>query len=70
MKAAGGGKIINIGSMKSIFGASFAPACAASKGGYRAVHPALRLCLGRRQLPGQRCAAGLDRYDGRYSVIG
>ena len=33
MKAAGGGKIINIGSMKSIFGASFAPACAAGKGG-------------------------------------
>jgi len=33
MKAAGGGKIINIGSMLSIFGASFAPAYAASKGG-------------------------------------
>ena len=33
MKAAGGGKIINIGSMMSIFGASFAPAYAASKGG-------------------------------------
>jgi 2-deoxy-D-gluconate 3-dehydrogenase len=32
MKAAGGGKIINIGSMMSIFGASFAPAYAASKG--------------------------------------
>jgi 2-dehydro-3-deoxy-D-gluconate 5-dehydrogenase len=32
-KAAGGGKIINIGSMMSIFGASFAPAYAASKGG-------------------------------------
>src|SRR5216683_3430309 len=31
MKAAGGGKIINIGSMMSIFGASFAPAYAASK---------------------------------------
>jgi len=30
---AGGGKIINIGSMMSIFGASFAPAYAASKGG-------------------------------------
>ena len=29
----GGGKIINIGSMMSIFGASFAPAYAASKGG-------------------------------------
>jgi 2-dehydro-3-deoxy-D-gluconate 5-dehydrogenase len=33
MKAAGGGKIVNIGSMMSIFGASFAPAYAASKGG-------------------------------------
>ena len=32
-KAAGGGKIINIGSMMSIFGASFAPAYGASKGG-------------------------------------
>jgi 2-deoxy-D-gluconate 3-dehydrogenase len=33
MKQAGGGKIINIGSMTSIFGASFAAAYAASKGG-------------------------------------
>ena len=33
MKAAGGGKIVNIGSMMSIFGASFTPAYAASKGG-------------------------------------
>jgi 2-dehydro-3-deoxy-D-gluconate 5-dehydrogenase len=33
MKATGRGKIINIGSMMSIFGASFAPAYAASKGG-------------------------------------
>jgi 2-dehydro-3-deoxy-D-gluconate 5-dehydrogenase len=33
MKAGGGGKIINIGSMMSIFGASFSPAYAASKGG-------------------------------------
>jgi 2-dehydro-3-deoxy-D-gluconate 5-dehydrogenase len=33
MKAVGGGKIINIGSMMSIFGASFAPAYAATKGG-------------------------------------
>jgi 2-deoxy-D-gluconate 3-dehydrogenase len=33
LKAAGGGKIVNIGSMMSIFGASFAPAYAASKGG-------------------------------------
>lgn len=33
MKLAGGGKIINIGSMMSIFGVSFAPVYAASKGG-------------------------------------
>jgi 2-deoxy-D-gluconate 3-dehydrogenase len=33
MKAQGGGKIINIGSMMSIFGVAFAPAYAASKGG-------------------------------------
>jgi 2-dehydro-3-deoxy-D-gluconate 5-dehydrogenase len=33
MKKNGGGKIINIGSMMSIFGTSFAPAYAASKGG-------------------------------------
>ena len=33
MKSNGGGKIVNIGSMMSIFGAAFAPAYAASKGG-------------------------------------
>jgi 2-dehydro-3-deoxy-D-gluconate 5-dehydrogenase len=33
MKRAGAGKVINIGSMLSIFGASFAPAYGASKGG-------------------------------------
>jgi 2-deoxy-D-gluconate 3-dehydrogenase len=33
LKRAGGGKIINVGSMLSIFGASFAPAYGASKGG-------------------------------------
>ena len=33
MKKGGAGKIINIGSMMSIFGTSFAPAYAASKGG-------------------------------------
>ena len=33
MKASGNGKIINIGSMMSIFGATFATAYAASKGG-------------------------------------
>ena len=33
LKGAGGGKIINLGSMTSIFGAGFAPAYATSKGG-------------------------------------
>jgi 2-deoxy-D-gluconate 3-dehydrogenase len=33
LKKAGGGKVINIGSMLSIFGTGFAPAYAASKGG-------------------------------------
>jgi 2-deoxy-D-gluconate 3-dehydrogenase len=33
MKRAGAGKVVNIGSMLSIFGAGFAPAYAASKGG-------------------------------------
>ena len=33
MKASGGGKVINIGSMLSIFGAPYAPAYGASKGG-------------------------------------
>ena len=33
LKRAGAGKIVNIGSMMSIFGAGFAPAYAASKGG-------------------------------------
>ena len=33
MQAAGGGKIINIGSMYSLFGAAFTPAYASSKGG-------------------------------------
>jgi 2-deoxy-D-gluconate 3-dehydrogenase len=32
-KAVGGGKVINIGSMMSLFGASFAPAYGSSKGG-------------------------------------
>lgn len=33
LKQAGGGKVVNIGSMASIFGASYAPAYAASKAG-------------------------------------
>src|SRR6187397_2809038 len=33
LKRSGGGKVINVGSMMSLFGASFAPAYGASKGG-------------------------------------
>ena len=62
MKAAGGGKIINIGSMMSIFGASFTAPYAATKGGIVQLTRALRLRLGQGQHPGQRGAAGLDRH--------
>ncbi len=60
MKAAGGGKIINIGSMMSIFGASFAPAYAASKGGIVQFTPLLRLRLGAptTSRPTPSCRAG------------
>jgi len=37
MKAAAGGKILNIGSMYSVFGATYVPAYAASKGGLLAL---------------------------------
>src|SRR5262249_9894295 len=40
MKQAGSGKVINIGSMMSIFGASFSPAYAASQGGIVQFTPA------------------------------
>jgi nucleoside-diphosphate-sugar epimerase len=58
MKAAGGGKIINIGSMMSIFGASLCR----QQGRHRAIHPLLRGRLGHRQHPDQRGTAGMDRY--------
>ena len=62
MKAAGGGKIINIGSMMSIFGAQLRAGLCREQGRHRAVHPRLRLRLGGRQHPGQRHPAGLDRH--------
>ena len=64
MKGAGGGKIINIGSMMSIFGASFTTPYAASKGGIVQMTKAMATGrgLGQGQHPGQRCAAGLDRH--------
>ena len=62
MKAAGGGKIINIGSMMSIFGARFTPAYAASKGGIVQFTRSCACAWARRQHPGQCGAAGLDRH--------
>ena len=62
MQQAGGGKIINIGSMLSIFGAPFAPAYGASKGGIVQLTKSLAVGLGQGQHPGQRRAAGLDRH--------
>ena len=62
MKAAGGGKIINIGSMMSIFGAPFAPAYARLQGRHRAADEGAGHGLGQRQHPGQRRAARLDRH--------
>ena len=63
MKKAGGGKIINIGSMLSIFGAPFAARlCGASKGGIVQLDALLRRRLGQGQHPGQRRPAGLDRH--------
>jgi 2-deoxy-D-gluconate 3-dehydrogenase len=47
LKQAGGGKIINIGSMMSIFGASFAPAYGASKGGIVQLTKSLAIAWGR-----------------------
>ncbi len=61
LKAAGAlGKIINIGSMMSTFGAPCAPAYRASKGGDRAADPRDGRTVGRRRHPGQCGATGLD----------
>ena len=62
MKRAGGGKVVNIGSMTSIFGSSYAPSYAASKGGDRPAHQEPGPGLGRRQHPGQRDPARLVRH--------
>ena len=62
MVKAGGGKIINIGSMMSIFGALFAGRLCASKGGIVQMTRALADRLGQGQHPGERGAARLDRY--------
>jgi 2-dehydro-3-deoxy-D-gluconate 5-dehydrogenase len=60
MKATGGGKIINIGSMMSIFGASFAPAYAASKGGIVQFTRSCAVAWAADNI--QRGAAGMDRH--------
>ena len=62
LKRAGGGKIINIGSMMSIFGAAYLAPYAASKGGIVQLTKALATRLGEGQHPGQRRAARLDRH--------
>jgi 2-deoxy-D-gluconate 3-dehydrogenase len=61
MKKQGGGKIINIGSMMSIFGASFAPP-RGLEGWNSPADAGHGRGLDRRQHPGQRGAAGLDRH--------
>ncbi len=62
MKTAGGGKIINIGSMTSIFGVPLCRTLRSEQGRHRADEPLLRGRLGGRQYPGERRAAGLDRH--------
>ena len=62
MKEAGGGKIINIGSMLSIFGAAVRGGLRRLQGRRGAAHQGAGLRLGQGQHPGQRRAAGLDRY--------
>jgi NAD(P)-dependent dehydrogenase (short-subunit alcohol dehydrogenase family) len=62
MKEAGGGKIINIGSMMSIFGTKLRAGLCRQQRRHRAIHPLLRGCLGRRQHPGECGATGLDRH--------
>ena len=62
LKAAGGGKIINIGSMMSIFGTPLSGALRREQGRRRAAHPGARNRLGRGRHPGQRHPARLDRH--------
>src|SRR4029434_1264406 len=50
-KKVGGGKIINIGSMMSIFGASFAPVYSSSKGGIVQVSKSSAGACARDQIP-------------------
>ena len=62
MKAQGGGKIINIGSMMSIFLHRLRPRLWGLQGRHRSAHEGDGLGLGPRQYPGERGAARLDRH--------
>ena len=62
MKRGGGGKIINIGSMMSIFGASFAPAYAASKGGIVQLTKSMASAWARDNIQVNAVLPGLDRH--------
>jgi 2-deoxy-D-gluconate 3-dehydrogenase len=60
MKRAGGGKIINIGSMMSIFGASFAPAYGASKGGIVQLTRSLAVAWAKDNIQVNACSGWID----------
>ena len=62
MKRAGGGKIVNIGSMMSIFGASFITPYAASKGGIVQMTSALATAWARDNIQVNAVLPGLDRH--------
>ena len=62
MKQAGGGKIINIGSMFSLFGAPYAVPYSVSKGGLLQLTKSLAAAWAAGQRSGQCGAAGLDRH--------
>ena len=62
MRQAGGGKIINIGSMTSIFGSSVSPAYAATKGGGSAVYQEFGGVLGQGQYSGQCDSPRVDSH--------
>ena len=62
MKQQGAGKMINIGSMMSLFGAPYATPYASSKGGIVQMTRASGDRVGEGQHPGERGAARLDRH--------
>ena len=62
MKKQGGGKIINIGSMMSIFGAAFAPAYAASKGGIVQLTRSMATAWAPHHIQVNAVLPGLDRH--------